>query len=127
MMFFFFKQKTAYEIRIMDWSSDVCSSDLPRRLQVQRQGIALHHQPQSAERRRRIDREISDARADTARRPARPDPLAIHGDEKVRSRRFRGLPRPASRYAGRPEAAPRSDERRVGKECVRTCRTRWAP
>src|SRR3546814_6524984 len=26
--FFFFKQKTAYEIRISDWSSDVCSSDL---------------------------------------------------------------------------------------------------
>src|SRR3546814_10108397 len=27
-VFFFFKQKTAYEIRISDWSSDVCSSDL---------------------------------------------------------------------------------------------------
>ena len=27
-MFFFFKQKTAYEIRNCDWSSDVCSSDL---------------------------------------------------------------------------------------------------
>src|SRR3546814_1111088 len=28
---FFFKQKTAYEMRISDWSSDVCSSDLPVR------------------------------------------------------------------------------------------------
>src|SRR3546814_4362797 len=28
-MIFFFKQKTAYEMRISDWSSDVCSSDLP--------------------------------------------------------------------------------------------------
>src|SRR3546814_9698782 len=28
MQFFFFKQKTAYEMRISDWSSDVCSSDL---------------------------------------------------------------------------------------------------
>src|SRR3546814_950008 len=28
-MFFFYKQKTAYEMRISDWSSDVCSSDLP--------------------------------------------------------------------------------------------------
>src|SRR3546814_14105060 len=28
--FFFFKQKTAYEMRISDWSSDVCSSDLSR-------------------------------------------------------------------------------------------------
>src|SRR3546814_4308005 len=33
--FFFFKQKTAYEMRISDWSSDVCSSDL-----VQRSGLA---------------------------------------------------------------------------------------
>src|SRR3546814_6011293 len=30
-LFFFFKQKTAYEMRISDWSSDVCSSDLARR------------------------------------------------------------------------------------------------
>src|SRR3546814_8815374 len=28
-IFFFFKQKTAYEMRISDWSSDACSSDLP--------------------------------------------------------------------------------------------------
>src|SRR3546814_10773716 len=33
-IFFFFKQKTAYEMRISDWSSDVCSSDL-----------ATHHAP----------------------------------------------------------------------------------
>src|SRR3546814_3641000 len=30
-LFFFFKQKTAYELRISDWSSDVCSSDLQGR------------------------------------------------------------------------------------------------
>src|SRR3546814_280283 len=30
-LFFFFKQKTAYEMRISDWSSDVCSSDLRAR------------------------------------------------------------------------------------------------
>src|SRR3546814_3276263 len=30
--FFFFKQKTAYEMRISDWSSGVCSSDLDRKL-----------------------------------------------------------------------------------------------
>src|SRR3546814_2714585 len=33
LVFFFFKQRTAYEMRISDWSSDVCSSDL-RRLRV---------------------------------------------------------------------------------------------
>src|SRR3546814_4141323 len=32
LLFFFFKQKTAYEMRISDWSSDVCSSDLIRQL-----------------------------------------------------------------------------------------------
>src|SRR3546814_3331159 len=32
-MFFFFKQKTAYEMRISDWSSDVCSSDLGHAVQ----------------------------------------------------------------------------------------------
>src|SRR3546814_5245888 len=36
MWFFFFKQKTAYEMRISDWSSDVCSSDL-----VRAQGMGL--------------------------------------------------------------------------------------
>src|SRR3546814_16340521 len=46
--FFFFKQKTAYEMRISDWSSDVCSSDLhepaaslDRRLEAADRGLAL--------------------------------------------------------------------------------------
>src|SRR3546814_4353196 len=34
-MFFFFKQKTAYEMRISDWSSDVCSSDLIARTYIE--------------------------------------------------------------------------------------------
>src|SRR3546814_6087107 len=33
-LFFFFKQKTAYEMRISDWSSDVCSSDLSSTMKV---------------------------------------------------------------------------------------------
>src|SRR3546814_5858979 len=33
-LFFFFKQKTAYEMRISDWSSDVCSSDLAKAVNV---------------------------------------------------------------------------------------------
>src|SRR3546814_7120488 len=33
-IFFFFKQKTAYEMRISDWRSDVCSSDLSKRLTI---------------------------------------------------------------------------------------------
>src|SRR3546814_3542238 len=47
--FFFFKQKTAYEMRISDWSSDVCSSDLPTLLIVGALDgpvIELNHQAQ---------------------------------------------------------------------------------
>src|SRR3546814_19705414 len=41
MIFFFFKQKTAYEMRISDWSSDVCSSDLATPLRGERGMIAI--------------------------------------------------------------------------------------
>src|SRR3546814_4775083 len=40
-MFLFFNQKTAYEVRISDWSSDVCSSDLAKYLR----GIDIEHHP----------------------------------------------------------------------------------
>src|SRR3546814_16168339 len=40
-MLFFFKQKTAYEMRISDWSSDVCSSDLLRRVPARSSGGRL--------------------------------------------------------------------------------------
>src|SRR3546814_8299277 len=46
-LFFFFKQKTAYEMRISDWSSDVCSSDLRVRaamMAIQRCDLARGHQ-----------------------------------------------------------------------------------
>src|SRR3546814_7465761 len=54
---FFFKQKTAYEMRISDWSSDVCSSDLPEHAARSRRAFnpdrpahpfdqaLAHHQP----------------------------------------------------------------------------------
>src|SRR3546814_20406136 len=45
-MFFFFKQKTAYEMRISDWSSDVCSSDLREQIGLWYGQIEpLHHLP----------------------------------------------------------------------------------
>src|SRR3546814_8940778 len=43
MCFFFFKQKTAYEMRISDWSSDVCSSDLLLAVVVPEQSAAEDH------------------------------------------------------------------------------------
>src|SRR3546814_10240199 len=39
---FFFKQKTAYEMRISDWSSDVCSSDLTPHIHVRRPSGHIH-------------------------------------------------------------------------------------
>src|SRR3546814_2228148 len=41
-LFFFFKQKTAYEMRISDWSSDVCSSDLLAQARIEQQPAARH-------------------------------------------------------------------------------------
>src|SRR3546814_2816664 len=55
---FFFKQKTAYEMRISDWSSDVCSSDLRDRAQdgVERQEVPLRHDVRR--RRQRVGRNV---------------------------------------------------------------------
>src|SRR3546814_4322842 len=84
--FFFFKQKTAYEMRISDWSSDVCSSDLLR-----------------------IAREDDDLDA-------------RNGGAQLGDRRGE------DRFVAEVQpAVGRSEERRVGKECVSTCRSRWSP
>src|SRR3546814_8172828 len=45
MFFFFFKQKTAYEMRISDWSSDVCSSDLLEEVRRADQRRRRRHAP----------------------------------------------------------------------------------
>src|SRR3546814_8866970 len=55
---FFFKQKTAYEMRISDWSSDVCSSDLQRDI-----GLAMQQAEESAQ-----DVFIGEALAENLRR-----------------------------------------------------------
>src|SRR3546814_3327631 len=48
--FFFFKQKTAYEMRISDWSSDVCSSDLTAIMSTPDTGIAPSDESSSVKR-----------------------------------------------------------------------------
>src|SRR3546814_16422908 len=45
-VFCFFKQKTAYEMRSSDWSSDVCSSDLHVEVRIERELRAAHRLPQ---------------------------------------------------------------------------------
>src|SRR3546814_7420168 len=77
---FFFKQKTADEMRISDWSSDVCSSDLMAGLTA----------------------------------------ASINGNFVARAYREMGLI-PSLRNIAR------SEESRVGKERVSTCRSRWSP
>src|SRR3546814_3764481 len=105
MSVFFFKQKTAYEMRISDWSSDVCSSDLlvapvldlgqgraddfaRAGDQVRGKLVLVRHEypftPQHVHRRRKYD-------------------MAVQA------------------------GAAGSEERRVGKEWVSACRSRWSP
>src|SRR3546814_4531783 len=93
---FFFKQKTAYEMRISDWSSDVCSSDLIG---------------DTAKRafERRLQRLLSGQRL----------PATIAGADVFDAG---GVARHSLM-----RQASRSEERRVGKECVSTCRSRWSP
>src|SRR3546814_1078160 len=56
LLFFFFKQKTAYEMRISDWSSDVCSSDLPHRAPFTRLVPRLRLSDSAAIQRLSVDR-----------------------------------------------------------------------
>src|SRR3546814_9540632 len=95
LLFFFFKQKTAYEMRISDWSSDVCSSDL--------EGATTHSFPERTDEATQVlDRILQVALV-----------LVEHCDHL------------GEFVEGRSEL--RSEERRVGKECVSTCRSRWSP
>src|SRR3546814_7798678 len=83
-VFFFFKQKTAYEMRISDWSSDVCSSDL--------------------------EAEDENLQADLL--------MQIRTGKKLRNIGVKDQMK---------HKIWRSEERREGKECVSTCRSRWSP
>src|SRR3546814_3886533 len=102
--FFFFKQKTAYEMRISDWSSDVCSSDLQVRGELRERG-------QLAELRQRQLDAAGELLDDLGLRRTT---HARHRDAGVHGRADAGVEQ-------------RSEERRVGKECVSTCRSRWSP
>src|SRR3546814_2589747 len=95
--FFFFKQKTAYEMRISDWSSDVCSSDLLM----------------TKVRLSRPSRLASASAAVDSGSSISPSPRNAHTWDAETSLMLR--------------LVRRSEERRVGKECVSTCRSRWSP
>src|SRR3546814_1476018 len=120
--FFFFKQKTAYELRISDWSSDVCSSDLAddavddqRRQRRGPIGVPGVEDDMAGHRHRRI--------------PQRRERREVALQLAVR-RRDDGqvLVRIEQRAAVTGDLLDdRSEERRVGQECVSKGRSRWSP
>src|SRR3546814_20448885 len=116
-------------MRISDWSSDVCSSDLPIGVVDLDEAFVAQHQrglAAGAERQRVFD----------LRAQPQPDIIAIAAQPLLQ-------PHPARQLAAREPAeretdllarsilhlgeVARSAERRVGKECVSTCRSRWWP
>src|SRR3546814_1697831 len=97
---FFFKQKTAYEMRISDWSSDVCSSDLPQDFFTDSEVV-----------RGLFARLVNATAEDVALIPAASYGVAVAAQ---------ALPID-------PATLERSEERRVGKEGVSKCRSRWSP
>src|SRR3546814_16494432 len=105
--FFFFKQKTAYEMRISDWSSDVCSSDLDGA----HDGLGGGRCPRMARHGHKI--------------PARRSECLFGGHARRRARPSSGRGVQTRECAA--QARNRSKERRVGKECVSTCISRWSP
>src|SRR3546814_1376903 len=100
-MFFFFKQKTAYEMRISDWSSDVCSSDLIDIASIDH--VEVLRGPFSA---------LSGNSSGGV--------LQVYTEDGRR-------PPSLSADVSASSYGTRSEERRVGKECVSTCRSRWSP
>src|SRR3546814_13047494 len=118
LLFFFFKQKTAYEMRISDWSSDVCSSDLFKKLMVLARGQGLStHAPTAQLRRIVLGLRVIDALGEGAS-------LRTIGEAFVRADDWPGEGE-STKSTARRLGGLRSEERRVGKECGGACRSRW--
>src|SRR3546814_6186461 len=122
-------QKTAYEVSSSDWSSDVCSSDLLLEIEVDLDNV-LEGRNQQVEdllllrvdderlaEKRNLDPDLDLSLG--AKIPVVED-VADALDEPIRIVGL-GVEVVGSAFE------PRSEERRVGKECVSTCRSRWSP
>src|SRR3546814_20299025 len=115
-IFFFFKQKTAYEMRISDWSSDVCSSDVDAWAIAQ--AAALQEELKAAYGRREFHLVYHKLHNYCVT-----DLGGLYLD--ILKDRLYTLPK-ASLARRSAQTALRPEESRVGKECVSTCRSRWA-
>src|SRR3546814_13519710 len=121
-IFVFFARKTAYELRIMDWSSDVCSSD-----------FSIRHRPESKHahppyrRRAWLSRNLRAKRAggEAAKTVASVIPPVPMRDVRLAAQGAITHNSQAAKHAV-TSVIRRSEERRVGKEGVSTCRSRWS-
>src|SRR3546814_15109364 len=95
-------------MRISDWSSDVCSSDLD--------GFGGLAEPDHPRYKQDKHRDAGDSRQPL---PPPSEFLVVESDGVDIAVRPRALKNRRARK--------RSEERRVGKECVSTCRSRWSP
>src|SRR3546814_10903995 len=112
---FFFKQKTAYEMRISDWSSDVCSSDLLTMAATNRKLVKSYFMPAEHAELERLVLQTGLSASELVRRlfVGRGPLPSVENHQVVRDLMKIN--------------ADRSAERRVGKECASTCRSRWSP
>src|SRR3546814_5190435 len=107
---FFFKHKTAYEVRISDWSSDVCSSDLAAHLLHVEQTLASYPPLVFAGEARELRRQFAEVTQGRA--------FLLQGGDCAES---------FAEFSAAKIRDTRSEERRVGTECVSTCGSRWSP
>src|SRR3546814_3786635 len=110
--YFFFKQKTAYEMRISDWSSDVCSSDL---------GEARLEEVEAAKRRELVEHH---QQALSAIRVPSSNSIWRHHVQAFGQAPADLVEDEPNKWLGTADEIGRAACR---EECVGTCRSRWAP
>src|SRR3546814_9296590 len=110
-LFCFFKQKTAYEMRISDWSSDVCSSDLQAKAGLE--AVYLSGWQVAAD-------------GNTSETMYPDQSLYAYDSVPTMVRCINNTLKRADEIQWSRGVEPgRSEARRVGKACVSTCRSRW--
>src|SRR3546814_11771706 len=127
---FFFKQKTAYEMRISDWSSDVCSSDLSgilAQLFDERNPAVTRMIAEAIRKAHEAGIKIGICGQAPSNYPEFARFLVGEGIDSISLNPDSFVATIAEIVRAGPRARARSEERRVGKACVSTCRCRWSP